>query len=104
MYVLGGLESNSIHTSGKGHADNIGANGISIPVHGIRTILFKMVSDKNEAVGITFTVCDVQAPNNSVGQMLKRGYECALTRERMELQLGKVFQNTHSSRRTSHSI
>ena len=58
MYVLGGLKSDSIHTSGKGHADNIGANGISIPVHGIRTIFLTILPDTDEPVGITFTVCE----------------------------------------------
>ena len=32
--------------------------------------------------------------------MLKRGYGCALTSERVELQLGEDFKHTHSSRRT----
>ena len=73
----------------KGHSDIIGAERTSIPDHGVRTIFFKSLSDKHEAVGITFAVCDVQEPFR---QMLKRGYGCSLTSERMKLQVDTGFK------------
>ena len=67
----------------KGNSDIIGADGTSYPVHGIRTVFFNMTPRKDEAIGITFTVCDVHEPISSLSQMLKRGYGCSLTSERI---------------------
>ena len=61
------------------HSGTVGADGTSIPVHGVLTIFFKMLPDTDEAVGATFTVCDVQEPVVSFGQMLKRGSACSLS-------------------------
>ena len=71
---------------------HIQIDGTSIPIHGFRTIFFNMLPDKNEAVGITFKVCDVQEPVLSFSQILKRGYGCSLTSAQMELHLGKDFK------------
>ena len=55
----------------KRHFGTVGADGTPIPVHRIRTIsVFKMLPDKDVAVGIALTVCDVQEPIISFSQML----------------------------------
>ena len=76
----------------QGHSGIVGSDGTPIPVHGIRTIFFKMLPDKDVEVCITFTVCAVQRPITSFRQMLNRCYGYALTSERMELQLDKDFK------------
>ena len=54
------------------------ANDTSIPVHGVRTIYVKILPYRDDAVGITFTVCDVQELIVSFSQMMKKGYEVSL--------------------------
>ena len=71
MLVHGGLENNSRHTNGNAmHAGIVRADSTSFPVHGIRTIFFEMLPDKDEAVSIIFIVCDAQEPITAFSQML----------------------------------
>ena len=92
MYGRGGFGAQIPTYEWERHSDIIGADGTSLLVPGFRAIFFNMLSDTIEAVGITFTACDVQAPIIAFSHMLTRGYVCSLTSERMELQVGNDFK------------
>ena len=71
-------------------------------------IFVKMLPDKDEAIGITLTVCDVQEPISPCSQIPKRGYGCSLTSNNMELQLDHecmipIYPERHLLQKGKHS-